>query len=146
MHLPLGSIFCYQIFMSKSITDNKKKKRAGLPRVGATLIGVRVPPAGLAELDSWIKENAPDLSRPEAIRRLIEIGLGSGKPARPRSAKSAERAKQLAAKTIDRLVDPAAAKAVSRKRRLLKGPDEFREVRVDQGRKPDPPLGRDVSG
>jgi hypothetical protein len=138
--------FLLSDIMSKSIIDNKKKKGAGRPRVGATLIGVRVPPAGLAELDSWIKENAPDLSRPEAIRRLIEIGLGSGKPTRPRSAKSAERAKQLAAKTIDRLVDPAVAEAGSRKRRLLKGPDEFREVRVDQGRKPDPPLGRDVSG
>jgi hypothetical protein len=39
------------------------------------LIGVRVPPAGVAELDAWIKKNAPDLSRPEAIRRLVELGL-----------------------------------------------------------------------
>jgi hypothetical protein len=137
MHLPLGSIFCYQIFMSKSITDNRKKKRAGRPRVGATLIGVRVPPAGLAKLDSWIKENAPDLSRPEAIRRLVEIGLAHGKSARPPSGKSAERAKQLAAKTIDRLGDPAAPteELANRKRRLLKGPEEFREVRLDRGKK-----------
>jgi hypothetical protein len=39
------------------------------------LIGVRVPPAGLAALDPWIKKRAADLSRPEAIRRLVELGL-----------------------------------------------------------------------
>ena len=61
--------------MAKSITDNRKKKRAGRPRVGAILIGVRVPPAGVAELDDWIEKHAPDLSRPEAIRRLVELGL-----------------------------------------------------------------------
>jgi hypothetical protein len=61
--------------MSKSITDNRKKKRAGRPRVDAVLIGVRVPPPGIAEIDAWIKKNGADLSRPEAIRRLVEIGL-----------------------------------------------------------------------
>jgi hypothetical protein len=62
--------------MAKStISDNRKKKRIGRPPVGAILIGVRVPPAGVAELDAWIKKNEPDLSRPEAIRRLVEIGL-----------------------------------------------------------------------
>jgi hypothetical protein len=61
--------------MSKSITDNRKKKRAGRPRVDAVLIGVRVPPPGLAEIDAWIKRNEPELSRPEAIRRLVDLGL-----------------------------------------------------------------------
>jgi hypothetical protein len=33
-------------------------------------------PAPLADLDSWIKsQKEPDLSRPEAIRRLVELGL-----------------------------------------------------------------------
>jgi hypothetical protein len=50
------------------------------------------------------------------------------------SAKSAERAKELAAKAIDGLVDPAAPaeEAANRKRRLLKGPEEFRDGRHDQ--------------
>jgi hypothetical protein len=53
-----------------------------------------------------------------------------GKP----SAKRVERAKQLAAKAIDGLVDPVAPteEAADRKLRLLKGPEEFREVRRDQ--------------
>jgi hypothetical protein len=61
--------------MSKSTLSDNRKKRIGRPRVGAMLIGVRVPPAGVAELDAWIKKHAPDLSRPEAIRRLVELGL-----------------------------------------------------------------------
>jgi hypothetical protein len=43
--------------------------------VGAILIGVRIPPAGVAELDAWIKKHAPDMSRPEAIRTLMERGM-----------------------------------------------------------------------
>jgi hypothetical protein len=61
--------------MSKSTVSDNRKKRIGRPPVGAMLIGVRVPPAGVAELDAWIEKHAPDLSRPEAIRRLVELGL-----------------------------------------------------------------------
>jgi hypothetical protein len=31
--------------------------------------------AGIALIDSWIEKYAADLSRPEAIRRLVELGL-----------------------------------------------------------------------
>ena len=65
--------------MSKSILSDNRKKRIGRPPVGAMLIGVRVPPAGVAELDAWIKKHGSDLSRPEAIRRLVELGLKKGK-------------------------------------------------------------------
>jgi hypothetical protein len=41
---------------------------------------VRLEPAQFETLDDWIKRRAPDLSRPEAIRRLVELGLkGKGK-------------------------------------------------------------------
>jgi hypothetical protein len=41
-----------------------------------TLIGVRLLDMPLATLDGWIADqNEPDLTRPEAIRRLVEIGL-----------------------------------------------------------------------
>jgi hypothetical protein len=62
--------------MAKStLSDNRKTKRIGRPPVGAILIGVRVPPADVATLDAWIKKHAPEMSRPEAIRRLVEMGL-----------------------------------------------------------------------
>jgi hypothetical protein len=37
---------------------------------------LRVLPDQMAGIDGWIaKQKEPDLSRPEAIRRLVEIGL-----------------------------------------------------------------------
>jgi hypothetical protein len=45
-----------------------------------TLIGVRLLDAPLAALDDWIdRQQEPDLSRPEAIRRLVELGLKTKK-------------------------------------------------------------------
>jgi hypothetical protein len=40
-----------------------------------------VPPLTLAAIDSWIVRQKVELSRPEAIRRLIEMGLESAKKA-----------------------------------------------------------------
>jgi hypothetical protein len=65
--------------MAKSTISDNRKKPIGRPKVGAILIGVRVAPADVATLDAWIKKNAPDLSRPEAIRRLVELGLKAKK-------------------------------------------------------------------
>ena len=69
----------------------------------------------------------------EAFRRLVEIGLTvKVRPSQPSRAR-AERANEMAAKTIDGLIDAGASteEVTNRKRRLLKGPEEFREVRVD---------------
>jgi hypothetical protein len=122
--------------MRKPIRVITKKKRGRPVTTGkGTLIGVRLLDPPLAVLDEWIsRQGDPHLSRPEAIRRLVEIGLEHSKPIGRRSANSVDRAKQLAAKAIDGLVDPAAPaeETANRKRRLLKGPEEFREVRHDQ--------------
>lgn len=98
---------------------------------------LRVLPDQAAAIDAWIEKQDEPVTRPEAIRRLVEIGLGkSGPPSEmpPTSKATSERAKELAGKTIDRLVEPAASaeeKAV-RKQRLIKGPSEFRAARVDR--------------
>ena len=70
--------------MAKSITVNKKRR--GRPTLyeesegkGAPLIGVRVPPLTLAAIDGWIVRQKVSLSRPEAIRRLVEIALEGAK-------------------------------------------------------------------
>jgi hypothetical protein len=138
--------------MTKSAVSDNRKKPIGRPKVGAILIGVRVPPADVATLDAWIKKHAPDLSRPEAIRRLVEMGLSV--PARsdraPRPGRSLDlghmaklmpapkatrlsRARELAAEAIDKMHDPAASteERAQRRRRLTKGPVEFRDDRVD---------------
>jgi hypothetical protein len=58
--------------MSNAARDTTKRKRAEKP---GTPIMVRVQPAELASLDAWIKHQPDALSRPEAVRRLMEIGL-----------------------------------------------------------------------
>ena len=67
--------------MAKSISVNTKKKRGRPVSTGTgTVIGVRMRDAPLASLDKWIAEQAENgLTRPEAIRRLIEIGLKAKK-------------------------------------------------------------------
>jgi hypothetical protein len=62
--------------MAKSTVSNiRKKKRIGRPRVGAIPVLVRIPPAEMQPIDDWISEQKGVLSRPEAIRRLVEIAL-----------------------------------------------------------------------
>jgi hypothetical protein len=62
--------------MAKSIVSNIRKKTIGRPRVDAMPVMVRIPPDELALLDAWIKAKpVPKPSRPEAIRRLVELGL-----------------------------------------------------------------------
>jgi hypothetical protein len=129
--------------MAKSIIIGSSKKKRGRPALyegsngkGAPQIGLRLPPADLAAVDAWIaKRKEPDLSRPEAIRRLVELGLKVKTPARPVSKPGRTmRARELAAGAIERIIDPSAPpeERAQRRHRLTKGPPEFREDRVDQ--------------
>lgn len=67
--------------MGKSITVITKKRRGRPVTTGmGTLIGVRLLDEPLAALDAWIvKQKDVDLTRPEAIRRLVELGLKAKK-------------------------------------------------------------------
>jgi hypothetical protein len=123
--------------MKKSTVSNIRKKRIGRPAVNAVPVLVRIPPAEIEPIDAWIAKQKPSPSRPEAIRRLVEIGLGSVKVARAQKRSDSPTARDLAAAQIDRLTDPAAPadEQAHRKRRLLKGPEEFREARVDRVKK-----------
>jgi hypothetical protein len=68
--------------MGKSIRVITKKRRGRPITTGkGTLIGVRLLDDPLATLDAWIaRQKEPELSRPEAIRRLVELGLKARKP------------------------------------------------------------------
>ena len=127
--------------MSKLIRVITKKRRGRPVTTGkGTLIGVRLLHPSLAALDDWIgRQREPDISRPEAIRRLVEIGLTvKARPKQPSPAR-AKKANEMAAKQLDRLVDKSAPveEQASRKQRLLKGPGEFSKVRVDRAKTKD---------
>lgn len=79
--------------------------------------------------------DTPTLS--DAARRLVEIALANAKVPRSQADENSATAKDLASAQLDRLSDGDAPEAeqASRKRRLLKGPSEFREERVDRPKK-----------
>ena len=64
--------------MGKSTHDNMKapKKRAA---VTGDLVGVRVQPEMAKQLDDWRRKQEDLPGRPEAIRRLVELGLKARK-------------------------------------------------------------------
>ena len=111
------------------------KKRRGLPPTGkGTLIGVRIQPDDLATLDSWIIDDGRGLTRPQAIRRLVEIALSGYAPRRAtRNSARAARAAELASTVIDKHLDPdiPAEERDVRRRELLHGPSVFRDMRKD---------------
>jgi hypothetical protein len=118
--------------MSKSITV--KRKKAGRPATGTEpLYGVRIADALMKQIMDWAKSQGA--TRSEAIRRLVELGLKAQAPTKPiRSTPNKLRAAELAAKAIDGMIDPSAPpeERAQRRRRLTKGPEEFREARVDR--------------
>jgi hypothetical protein len=65
---------CVNTVSMSSSAENvitQKKKRGPAPTGKGTLIGVRLQPPELTAIDEW----RSDLSRPEAIRRLMALGL-----------------------------------------------------------------------
>lgn len=62
-----------------STSDSAKKPQKGRPTVDSEAVNVRLERPVLTILDGWRREQ-PDLpTRPEAIRRLIELGLAAAR-------------------------------------------------------------------
>jgi hypothetical protein len=118
--------------MKKSIP----KKKPGRPATGKDpLYGVRIADDLMNQIMHRAK--ADGATRSEAIRRLVELGLTVKAKARAASKPGRMlRAAELATTAIDKIADPAAhpEERAERRRRLTKGPEEFREVRVDRPR------------
>jgi hypothetical protein len=119
----------------------KRVDAVGRQRTKGTLIGVRLQPVPLAQVDRWAASQREKPSRPEAIRRLLELAFAKTLPKRrtePDSphragmrAKKAADASEMAGHELDRMGDPLATdeERQLRKRRLMKGPKEFRDIR-----------------
>jgi hypothetical protein len=123
------------------------RKKRGPPATGkGEPVVVRMQPPQLQALDAWIAlQPQPFPSRPEAVRQLVELGLTVRTKSKQPTAARAERAKVLAWKTLESLTLEAAddGEKAGRKRRLVKGPEEFQEVRIDQ---PPAPSGKKPTG
>jgi Arc/MetJ-type ribon-helix-helix transcriptional regulator len=110
------------------------QKRRGRPATGNDPVrSFRMPDELADRIDHWSTQQEDQPSRAEAIRRLVDIGLTVERP-KQTSEIRARKAQEMAGEQLDQLADQSAttAEQASRKRRLLKGPEEFREVRVDR--------------
>jgi hypothetical protein len=119
--------------MKKSISVNKKsrgrpKKAGGVDPVSAVRLSADVT----KQVDLWGEKRK--MSRSEAIRRLVETALKNQQPSTPivRPGRRS-RAQELAKDAINHMADPGASpgEQAERRRRLTKGPPEFREDRLD---------------
>jgi len=133
--LPIGSEYRYSLKMaSKSIKVKPKKRSRGRPATGKDpLVGVRLPPEMIKQIDTWAKREGVT-SRSEAIRRLVDQSLvAATQQPRRGSHKGASKARELASQELDRRVNHSlpARERESRKNRLTKGPKEFRDMRDD---------------
>jgi hypothetical protein len=114
----------------------KPKKTRGRPATGRDpMMGFRASPVLRASIVTWAEGQPDKPTLSEATRRLVELGLTVKAPAGPTSNPGRKlRAQELATKAIDKMIDPSAPpeERAQRKRRLTKGPEEFRKVRVDR--------------
>lgn len=68
---------CHYEFMASRLDERRRLKR-GRPPVESKAVTVRISAVGLKELDDWRRTQTDLPGRPEAIRRLVEIGLSRG--------------------------------------------------------------------
>ena len=92
------------------------------------MVGARLPPALIAQLDAWASRGS--IGRSEAMRRLLERALASESQL---GTAEGQKASTLADRAAERLVDKSlpVEEQQRRKRALIKGPKEFREIRED---------------
>ena len=112
-----------------------KPKKRGRPATGKDpLMGFRASPVMRASVVKWAEGQPDEPTLSEAIRRLVELGLTVKTSGRKSSEGQKLRARDMAGKAIDRMSDTTAHPddQASRKHRLLKVPEEFREARVDR--------------
>jgi len=107
-----------------------RKKRGRRSTGHDALTTIRLSSELRASVDAWAAKQNDKPARPEAILRLVELGLETTHRKESLTNKAAK-ASEMAAHEIDRLSDPSATdeERQLRKRRLIKGPKEFRDIR-----------------
>lgn len=109
------------------------RRKSPAPGCGP-MVGFRAAPVLRAAIVRWA-ETQPDLpSLSEATRRLVELGFTVKAEGRRTGDGQKLRAREMAGKAIDEMTDATATLGdqATRKKRLLRGPEEFRKVRIDR--------------
>jgi hypothetical protein len=111
---------------------NVVEKKRGRPTIGQdSLTTIRLSSELRENVDAWAARQIDKPGRSEAILRLVKFGLESTHRRESSRTKRAAKASAMAAQAIDRLGDPLVTDEARRlrKRRLIKGPKEFRDIR-----------------
>ena len=112
-----------------------KPKKRGPPATDRDpMMGFRATPVLRASIVRWAENQADRPTLSEATRRLVELALNMKTKDRKSKDSQKLRAREMAGEAIDHMIDTTASPGdqASRRRRLLKGPEEFRGVRVDR--------------
>jgi Arc/MetJ-type ribon-helix-helix transcriptional regulator len=107
--------------------------KRGRGRLPTQVSAVRLSGELASAIDRWA-EKEKVRSRSEAIRHLVELALASARPPRRRDPQSASKASDMATEQVKKMINPLLPEEEKRerRRRLIKGPREFREMRGDQ--------------
>ena len=115
--------------MAAKVKPVLRKKRSRRTTGHDPLMTIRFSSELRESVDAWAAKQSDKPAPPEAILRLIELGLETTRR-RESLTNRAGKASEMAAQAIDRLSDPSATdeERQIRKRRLIKGPKEFRGI------------------
>jgi hypothetical protein len=116
--------------MARKIPGRKRPGRPVTTRTG-TLVGLRCHEPFLSAVDEWRKRQVDKPTRQQAILRLAQNGLASGKPMARTNPKAAAKAKELAETELDRIGDSTSEARAKRRRSLISGAGEFPAFRSD---------------
>ncbi|MGJ5180739.1 hypothetical protein ACQR16_26255 [Bradyrhizobium oligotrophicum] len=115
-------------------SDHSPAVRLGQDAVSA----VKLSQALTAEIDAWAETH--EITRSDAISRLLAIGLHASRPAAPSRPRIRDSVaiEQIAIRQIDQMLDPGlpADERERRIRRLIEGPPEFAAARIDLPKHP----------
>ena|SRR5215218_3069584 len=123
--------------MARARKGDKSKPKRGRPVTtgGLPLLATRVPAEIIAAIDGIARSK--EMTRSDVVRELFEQALAHT-PHRARPKAESVKANALARRELERATKDDGAhpeEQERRKRRLLKGPKEFRDMRGDGGRR-----------
>jgi hypothetical protein len=102
-------------------------------RIQDRIFRMRVSDKFLRSIDNWRRRQEDRPSCAEAIRRLVEQALTLSSDDKLASKQKAQKGSELAGRSVERVVNKSMPpeEKERRKRVLIKGPKEFRDIRED---------------
>jgi hypothetical protein len=115
-----------------NVPSDDDKDRGDVAAAGRDAISaVKLSQRLTADIDAWAE--AHNIARSDAIRQLVELGLNASPGPHRTVQREPADIEERAVAQIERMLDPSlsAEERERRTRRLIEGPPEFSDQRVD---------------